>query len=325
MFPAARKGDPVTHDMVTPAGVIGPPLTGPCPMGVVMIEMLPAAHVLCTVACTGAVTGALVHPPLPVPPPIITGSLTVLIHNMAAARWAPSTDAGACGTFLGDLKLAATRTVLIGGPAGMPTGPGLATLKLAVATSLVDIVGSADAADGQLVARELTLLPMHALQILLRQGTRVKVCRNSVTDYRTDLRGVHPRGWDPGATWDNVPGLQSNNEVVIAVIGHGTPAGAHVPVSGEGHGSANMVVHEAAHALDTEGSGAHRSDSTAFTNARNADLATLTPYQQQPGEAGREESYAESAARYYGNDPNDAANHPNLNAYWAGDPLNPGP
>jgi hypothetical protein len=44
------------------------------------------------------------------------GSSTVLIHGMPAARWIPSGDAGACSVFLGDLKLSAGRTVLIGGP-----------------------------------------------------------------------------------------------------------------------------------------------------------------------------------------------------------------
>jgi hypothetical protein len=28
MFPAARKGDPVTHDLLVPSGVIGPSITG---------------------------------------------------------------------------------------------------------------------------------------------------------------------------------------------------------------------------------------------------------------------------------------------------------
>ena len=27
MFPAARKGDPVSHDLIVPSGVIGPPIT----------------------------------------------------------------------------------------------------------------------------------------------------------------------------------------------------------------------------------------------------------------------------------------------------------
>jgi hypothetical protein len=119
MFPAARKGDPVTHDMLVPSGVIGPPITGPCPppMGPVMIEMLPAAHVNCTVICSGVTSLGPIHPP-PIPPapppPIVKGSVSVLIHGLPAARWVPSGDIGACTVFLGDPKLAAMRTVLIG-------------------------------------------------------------------------------------------------------------------------------------------------------------------------------------------------------------------
>jgi len=115
MFPAARKGDPITHDLVVPSGVIGPPLSGPCPMGPVLIEGLPAAHVGCTAICTGVISAGIVHPPPPGPPlPIVKGSLTVLIHGMPAARWAPSGDVAGCGVFLGDPKLVGTRTVLIG-------------------------------------------------------------------------------------------------------------------------------------------------------------------------------------------------------------------
>lgn len=120
MFPAARKGDPITHDMLVPSGIIGMPLAGPCVMGPVIIEMLPAAHVACTVVCSGVITGGIVHPPIPPPPVgppnlIVKGSMTVLIHSMPAARWTPSGDLATCGVFLGDPKLAALRTVLIGG------------------------------------------------------------------------------------------------------------------------------------------------------------------------------------------------------------------
>ena len=41
--------------------------------------------------------------------------MTVFIHAMPAARWAPSGDVGACGVFLGDPKLTPMRKVLIGG------------------------------------------------------------------------------------------------------------------------------------------------------------------------------------------------------------------
>jgi hypothetical protein len=41
--------------------------------------------------------------------------MSVLIHGLPAARWAPSGDTSGCGVFLGDIKLLATRTVFIGG------------------------------------------------------------------------------------------------------------------------------------------------------------------------------------------------------------------
>ena len=114
MFPAARIGDPITHDLTVPSGVIGPPLGGGPPT--VMIEGMPAAFVTCTVVCTGVISAGIVHPPPPPPPPpIVKGSATVMINFMPAARWSPSPDIGACGVFLGDPKLAATRTVFIGG------------------------------------------------------------------------------------------------------------------------------------------------------------------------------------------------------------------
>lgn len=117
-FPAARIGDPITHDLITPCGVIMPPITGPSPEPV-MIEFLPAAYVTCTVLCTGVIAVGLIHPPTPPPPlgppvPIVLGSMTVLINNMPAARWAPSPDLAACGVFLGNPLLIPMRTVIIG-------------------------------------------------------------------------------------------------------------------------------------------------------------------------------------------------------------------
>jgi len=122
MFPPARITDPITHDMLIPCGIIGPPLPVPCAMcasAPVMIEGLPAAHVTCTAICTGAITGGIVHPPPPPPtppPPIVKGAMTVMVHNLPLARWAPSLDMAACGVFLGDPKLIPMRTVFVGGP-----------------------------------------------------------------------------------------------------------------------------------------------------------------------------------------------------------------
>lgn len=116
MFPAARIGDLVMHDGVTPAGAVGPPLQPPLG-GVVMIEGQPAAHVMCTVVCSGAVATGVAHPPpgVGVPPvPIILGSPSVLIGGNPAARWMASGDIAACGSLVGDMISVGMRTVFIG-------------------------------------------------------------------------------------------------------------------------------------------------------------------------------------------------------------------
>lgn len=137
MFAAARIGDPTNHDTLTPAGLVSFPLTGPCPAGLVLIEGMPAAHVTCTVVCSGAIMVGTVHPPLPIPPapppPILVGSISVLIHNFPASRWTPSGDMAACSGFLGTLPMLPTRRVFIGGIGSVP--PAMARM-LAIAWSV---------------------------------------------------------------------------------------------------------------------------------------------------------------------------------------------
>lgn len=191
-------------------------------------------------------------------------------------------------------------------------------LAKVIARSLVVPGGSGTQQDVDLVVAELEKMPAAALLAMARDGTKVIACRGNVTDYAPELSGVRPRGWPPGATWDTVPGayMPDKNAVVIATTGHGTPQGAHVPATGEGHGSANLVIHEAAHAIDAA-TGA--SGSTAFNEARNKDIDGLTDYEKQPGAAGQSETFAESAARYYGG--GNACNTPNINDYWRRHPL----
>jgi hypothetical protein len=205
--------------------------------------------------------------------------------------------------------------------------PNFATeaVKVALTHTISTHGGSGTPADTRLVRAELMKMPVAALQIMNDNGTKVIACRGSITDYRTDLKGKHPRNWDPGDTWDTVPGVFSSkkNEVVIATIGHGTPAGAHVPATNEGHGSHNLTVHESFHAVDLGHGGASRSSDADFNTARTADIGTLDSYEGAAGTAGQEETYAESAARYFGGDANDATQHPNLHQFWDTHPLKP--
>lgn len=190
--------------------------------------------------------------------------------------------------------------------------------RLALARSLVQKGGTGTDDDNELVARELAKLPKSSLEQMKSQGTKVIACRGSVTDKDPSLRGVTPRGWRPGQTWDGVPGMyyKRSNEVVIATREHGTPAGAHVPVAGEGHGSADLTVHESMHALDSGGGGANRSAGAGFNSARNGDIRSLGTYETQAGAAGQEETWAESGGRYYGG----GGGTRNLDRYWGSQP-----
>ena len=197
-------------------------------------------------------------------------------------------------------------------------------MSLTDAKALCTKGGSATDSDLDLVAAEVAKFPDKTLQALGLMESKFVVCRGSVTDYRTDLKGVKPRGWPPGSTWDSVPGLNQPNskETVIAVIGHAAGK-ARVPKTGENHGCYNLVLHEGSHAIDMNGLAISRSTGPNFQKSRTSDLTTLSAYEQQSGNAGLEETYAESGSRFFGKDPNDAKNHPNLHDYW--DTHIPGP
>jgi uncharacterized Zn-binding protein involved in type VI secretion len=306
---AARLTDETTHGF--------PLFPGPGSLNV-LIGSLPAWRTLIDVHACYAVS---ISGP-DGPGTVLVGSPTVTINNMMACR-VMDIVVEVPGLALGPMDpiLMGCPTVEIGGP----TVPG-ATLALVL--QILQTGGSADATDMGLAAQQLVNLPPGMLQTMINQNQHVVICRGAVTDYRTDYLGVQPRGWPAGATFNQVTGsyFPDRKEVVIAVIGHGTPAGAHVPRAGEGQGSSNVVLHEATHAVDFAPGGDRSATDRNFIAARNADLATLSPYETQPGTAGPEESYAESSARYHSGDPTDATSHPNLNKYWAGNPVgNPAP
>ena len=195
----------------------------------------------------------------------------------------------------------------------------------ALAAQLVIAGGSGTQADVDAIRPEIARLPPPLLQALIGKGAHVVACRGSVTDVATHLRGRHPRGWKAVngvmPTWDIVPGtyLSSGKRVILATIA--APGGGRkMPGTGEGHGSANLALHETLHGHDYL-LGHKPAKAKGFAAARSADLARLPDYLRQTGAAGREETYAESGARFFAGDPALAADWPALFAYWSGAPV----
>jgi hypothetical protein len=154
-----------------------------------------------------------------------------------------------------------------------------------------------------------------------RNRIRIVACRNSVTDFEESLRGVTPRGWPSGSTWDRVPGsyFQDKMRVVIATVASGGRRAVPTKESGL-HGSANLTVHESLHGFDYSGNHAVLRD-PSFIAGRQADMTKMDDYERQEGSAGLEETFAESGARFVVVPNTMAAEWTNLFKYWSGGPL----
>jgi len=301
---AARLTDPLAHAPGVLTGTVtGPPAPGAGPP--VTVGGLPIAHTECLVTCDGS--QAMFHPPL-VPPfnPMIEGSATVLAYGKPVCR--RLLDKAACGAVVWSLD---DHGVFVGG--------GQATSARAVAWSLIDVVEPATSEDARLVVDELEKIPLAALEVLRRKGTRVAVCRGEVGKADPSLYKQKPRGHGEDADIGKLPGIyvEEDDRVIIATRGHDEkPPDPRVPRFGEDHGSSNLTIHETMHAVDHHTGGSNDPD---FRRARQADKTHLPAYEQQDEEAGREETYAESAARKYGglNDLDGMPDlYPNLDDYF---------
>lgn len=196
-------------------------------------------------------------------------------------------------------------------PASAVAGTGSASrapTQAQLAKSLVVAGGSGAQSDVDAVAAEVARMPRAVLEYMEAKGISVVAAKGSVTDYMTRLKGVRPRGWPPGSGWDSVPGTVENGKRVVIAT-----RGGKVPATGDGHGAHSLVIHETFHAIDHAGGW---SKAAAFAEARNADAANLDAYLKQPGAAGLEEAYAESAAHYFSGDTAWGEKNPNLWRYW---------
>lgn len=191
--------------------------------------------------------------------------------------------------------------------------------------------GHGTSADIALVAAELAKFPAAELAMLEAAAIGVIACWDSVVDHRPDLKDEHPRHWAKGTNWTVVPGCYAPDErnVIIATVPD-PGGGRRIPPYGVKHGSFNLVLHETMHA-DDYAADRRRCRNPGFVAARNIELARvpiqLTDYEKRNDQAGHEETYAETAARYFGGDPSFAVTLPHLHQFWsrASLPLAAGP
>ncbi|MFO1162206.1 MAG: DUF1353 domain-containing protein [Reyranellaceae bacterium] len=228
------------------------------------------------------------------------------VHNLTLAEIEALADARNA-----TVRVAAAAGAVIAEAAGDPVER---------ARRLVVNGGSGTGDDIEAVAREAAMLPDSVLSRFESKGIRIIACRESVTDFETGLRGVQPRGWPPGSTWDTVPGtyFQDKRRVVIATID--LDGQRVVPTRDSGrHGSTNLTVHESLHGFDYSGRHAILRD-RGFVTARTADFPRLGTYEQQAGSAGLEETFAESGARFVA-DATMSGDWSNLFTFWQANPL----
>lgn len=186
-----------------------------------------------------------------------------------------------------------------------------------IAPRLTVARGTATADDVARVNGALERLPPGVLERLEAHGTKIVVGRDSVTDAVPHLEGVHPRGWPPGKTWDDVDGayMPGANEVVVATNSRWFGRGRRLT-----RGDDEFVLyHEVGHALDASAARASRSDD--FVRAYEADKGKLSAYERQPGAAGQSEAFAESFRKYVSGDEKFRKTQPHLWEYWNKDPL----
>lgn len=171
-----------------------------------------------------------------------------------------------------------------------------------LARQIVGPAGSGTADDVDAVVKEMALLPQWVLAAAVARNIKVVACRNSVTDADPRLRGVTPRGWPPGSTWDMVPGA-GGDPVIISTM-TAPDGGRMIPPTGHGHGSTSLLRHEFAHALGRTGALGVTDRSSDFVAAYESDRSSMTSshksYLLQPPPAGTEEAFADMFDEYFG-------------------------
>lgn len=146
------------------------------------------------------------------------------------------------------------------------------------------------------IAVAFTSIPSRALKTMADNGIKIRA-GSKLTDLRPELKGVHPRGWPAGTTWDSADGAfnRSAKEVLVTEL--------YRPVGSKEFEPSRRVrgvaLHESGHAYDMA-LGAPSETSNAYASAYKDDAKSIPKsekrylkYWLQKGKAGRNETFAE--------------------------------
>ena len=93
------------------------------------------------------------------------------------------------------------------------------------------------------IIQTINQLPPSLLAKLVENDVNMKLFNGELTQNASvaHLKGIQPRGYEEGATWDKVPGMGGTHTVFVKI-------GASD--KGNGHSSVNLELHELAHSID---------------------------------------------------------------------------
>ncbi len=136
-------------------------------------------------------------------------------------------------------------------------------------------------------------LPQNVRDALAKDGVKV-VPTDKVTDIMPELAGQKPRGWPPGSSWDDVDGAYDiGGKRIIVAQRQSSPTPTTNDIAG-------LTRHETGHAVDHLHNFSSRAD---FQTAYDREVAVVPTADTQPldyflqkGDAGREETFAETFA-----------------------------
>jgi len=154
------------------------------------------------------------------------------------------------------------------------------------------------------IAVAFTSIPSRALKTMADSGIKIKA-GPKLTELKPSLKGVHPRGWPAGMTWDTAEGCYDRGAKEVLVTELYRPVGKKefVPTTR----ARGVALHESGHAYD-QALGSPSATSAAFASAYNDDKKYMLKeakrglkYFLQTGKAGRSETFAETFAQNAGN------------------------